>query len=406
MKRILAAFTCLIIAFSFTVRPAAFEAQDRLTPDPEIHSFLTDSDMKEYTVSFSHSLSVAEELREMVYLLALDRYKTEEALMASADNYLASKTGLYLEISENGYTWTAVRRIENENLTLTAEDILGFLCRDSADRVYVRLTLASENFRDEGISKVYIYTPSDEVEIYLTPDGRLIPAGVEICFDEALQQGIHLHTPTVKGYIFDGWSEGDGVRINAIPEGRGSITLDAHFIPMKYEINYVLTTDITYPFGRADNTKNPVEYEVGTGAKLYSITSPVVGYTFGGWYASADFSGGRITEVMPDETGDKLFYAKWISDADLEEEKRLERLQYIKDKKFGDPDGDGSITAADARYVLRAAVGLESPDYERLCRVDYYNNGVVSSESARITLRLAVGLENLYDILLENGLLP
>ena len=406
MKRVFAAFMCLIIAFSCTVYAAAFEAQDRLTPDPEINSFATDTDMKEYTVSFSHSLSVAEQLREMVYQLALDRYKTEEALIASPDSYLAYETGLYLEISENSYSWTAVKKLDGEALTLNAEDILAFIEKDYVPRVYVRLTLASENFRDEGVSKVYIYTPSDEVAIYLTDDGRLIPTGTEILFGEALQQSISLHTPTVKGYIFDGWSESDGVRINAIPEGRDRITLKAHFIPMKYEINYVLTTDITYPFGRADNTKNPVEYEVGTGAKLYSISSPVVGYTFGGWYTCADFSGDRVTEISPEETGDKLFYARWISDAELEEVKRLERLQYIRDKKFGDPDGDGSITATDARYVLRAAVGLESPDYERLSRVDYYNNGVVSSESARITLRLAVGLENLYDILLENGLLP
>lgn len=406
MKRIAAVLTCLIIVFSFIVPSAAFEAQDRLTPAPEILSFETDALMQEHTVSLVHSLAVAEQLREMVYLLALEKYKSEEALMASPDSYLAYKTALYLEISETAYTWTAVKKLTGENFTLNAQDILSFIGKESASRVFIRLTLASENFLNEDTEKVYIYTPSQEVAIYLGSDGRLIPSDLEIKFGGALQQSIPLHSPEVKGYIFDGWSLKDNVRINAIGAGTEKITLKAHFIPMTYEINYVLTTDITYPFGRADNTKNPVAYEVGTGAKLYQIVSPVAGYTFGGWYASADFSGDKVTEITPDQTGDRIFYARWISDADIEQEKILERQKYIREKKFGDPDGDGSITAADARYVLRAAVGLESPEYERLRRVDYYNNGVISSESARITLRLAVGLENLYDILLENGLLP
>ena len=71
-----------------------------------------------------------------------------------------------------------------------------------------------------------------------------------------------------------------------------------------------------------------------------------------------------------------------------------------------DADGDGKITASDARYVLRAAVGLEAADKEKLKRVDYFGTGRISSENARLTLRIAVGLDSLYDILLENGILP
>ena len=160
------------------------------------------------------------------------------------------------------------------------------------------------------------------------------------------------------------------------------------------------------PFGRADNSKNPVSYTVGEGARLYDIKSPIGGYTFGGWYLSSDFSGERVAEIPSDETGDVLLYAKWISDKEAEENKKLEREQFIKDNRFGDPDGDGKITASDARYVLRAAVGLEAADKEKLKRVDYFGTGKISSENARLTLRIAVGLDSLYDILLENGILP
>ena len=63
----------------------------------------------------------------------------------------------------------------------------------------------------------------------------------------------------------------------------------------------------------------------------------------------------------------------------------------------GDVDGDGEVTAADARLALRAAVGLESyatGSREALaCDVD--RDGQITSADARLILRAAVGLETL-----------
>lgn len=62
--------------------------------------------------------------------------------------------------------------------------------------------------------------------------------------------------------------------------------------------------------------------------------------------------------------------------------------------KMGDADFDNSITAADARIVLRVAVGLQSVTPERYIYCDCNYDGSVDSADARIVLRTAVGLED------------
>ena len=65
--------------------------------------------------------------------------------------------------------------------------------------------------------------------------------------------------------------------------------------------------------------------------------------------------------------------------------------------KIGDVDGDGKVTAADARLALRRAVDLE--DYEegseKYIASDADRDGKVTAADARLILRAAVGLENL-----------
>lgn len=62
----------------------------------------------------------------------------------------------------------------------------------------------------------------------------------------------------------------------------------------------------------------------------------------------------------------------------------------------GDVDSDGFVRAADARIVLRAAVGLEVLDEEMIKVADVDNNGSINSADARLILRAAVGLEVLH----------
>ena len=401
MKRFSALLLCFILILSLSVHSTALESQDKLTPAPAVAAFTIDSDGR-LCAGITHSLSLAEELRKAIYDVALEQYKSEEALLASPEKYLCYETKLYLEISTDNEGKKAVREITEDKIYLTEEELSTF---SDDGIIFLKVIMASENYAEEDTTTVYIYRESPRATL-LTDGKSAIPVGKPLIFSEALSEDMPLFAAYRKGYIFDGWSSDGNTRIGKIPAGTERITLYAHFIPMQYEINYVLTTDITYPFGRADNSKNPVFYTVGTGAKLYNIQSPAPGYSFAGWYLTADFSGSPVTEIGKNETGDRLLYAKWQSDKELEDIKRAEREQYIRDNFFGDPDKDGKTTAADARYVLRSAVGLEEPDNDKLSRVDYYGTGIITSETARTTLRIAVGLDSLYDILLENGILP
>ena len=63
---------------------------------------------------------------------------------------------------------------------------------------------------------------------------------------------------------------------------------------------------------------------------------------------------------------------------------------------LGDVDGDGGISAADARLALRASVGLEKYS-EDLCYYKAANvegNDKLSASDARLILRASVGLED------------
>lgn len=74
---------------------------------------------------------------------------------------------------------------------------------------------------------------------------------------------------------------------------------------------------------------------------------------------------------------------------------------------LGDTDGADGVTAADARIILRAAVGLDTLSGEALSAADVNTDGNITAEDARLALRAAVGLElpanevyaNQYDIL-------
>lgn len=69
-------------------------------------------------------------------------------------------------------------------------------------------------------------------------------------------------------------------------------------------------------------------------------------------------------------------------------------LTYKRPIIKGDADGDGKITSADARLILRASVGLETVDTER---ADVDGDGKITSADAREVLRRSVGEED------ENG---
>ena len=62
---------------------------------------------------------------------------------------------------------------------------------------------------------------------------------------------------------------------------------------------------------------------------------------------------------------------------------------------LGDVDGDGRVTAADARLILRAAAQLVTLTMEQEFNADVDKDGKVTAIDARIVLRVAAELETL-----------
>lgn len=70
---------------------------------------------------------------------------------------------------------------------------------------------------------------------------------------------------------------------------------------------------------------------------------------------------------------------------------------FTEETIYGDADGDGTVTAADARLVLRTAVGLEEPSaFSEQMDVD--GDQAITATDARLILRYAVGLEIIFPI--------
>ena len=67
---------------------------------------------------------------------------------------------------------------------------------------------------------------------------------------------------------------------------------------------------------------------------------------------------------------------------------------------IGDIDGDGQVTAADARLALRYAVRLDAPTTTQRPVADADGDGDLTAADARLILRIAVGLDTDFTALL------
>ena len=67
-------------------------------------------------------------------------------------------------------------------------------------------------------------------------------------------------------------------------------------------------------------------------------------------------------------------------------------------RRFGDVDGDGEISSADARLTLRASVSLETLSLEQIMAADMDGDGYITSADARTILRASVSLEVLPQV--------
>ncbi len=71
----------------------------------------------------------------------------------------------------------------------------------------------------------------------------------------------------------------------------------------------------------------------------------------------------------------------------------------LYEKYLADADADGSVTSADARLVLRCAVGLELTDDYIKIYGDADRSGALDADDSRIILRISVGLDSVRCVL-------
>ena len=117
--------------------------------------------------------------------------------------------------------------------------------------------------------------------------------------------------PTNGGHSLDGWyydNNGTETKWNFDTDTvKCTMTLKAKWELSTYSVT--LQTD----GGTIASGKEVTGYTYGTGAVLPTADDITrEGYRFDGWYADSSFSGSPVTEITGTDTGDKVFYAKWM----------------------------------------------------------------------------------------------
>ena len=114
-----------------------------------------------------------------------------------------------------------------------------------------------------------------------------------------------------EGYCLKEWAiNPDTLSIgddNTFTMPEGPVTVKAVFEGIPYSVTLQMNG------GTIASGKEVTGYTYGTGAVLPTADDITrEGYRFDGWYADSSFSGSPVTEITGTDTGDKVFYAKWM----------------------------------------------------------------------------------------------
>ena len=121
-----------------------------------------------------------------------------------------------------------------------------------------------------------------------------------------------LPTPTYDGYTFLGWytQKDGGDEVTTKTVFTNDTTIYAHWSEQAAQ-EYTVTFNAN---GGTINSGVITSYTYGVGATLPTDVTRE-GYTFAGWYASADFSGDAVKAISAEDTGNKTYWAKWTANA-------------------------------------------------------------------------------------------
>ena len=194
-----------------------------------------------------------------------------------------------------------------DNAALSGTPITGFLSSDAADKHYYAKWSAPKNYTVQ-------WNLNDSA-----PAGHPATNPNSVANYTVLDADIAIQPATRTGYTFLGWYD------NAALTGTPVTTLHtmdaenkAYYAkwdatPNSYPIHYVLNDGTPAGHPATNPTGNLTSYTVLTnsGGNINLLPASRNGYTFGGWYDNAAFTGTPISSFPAMDAASKTFYAKW-----------------------------------------------------------------------------------------------
>lgn len=220
-------------------------------------------------------------------------------------------------VPKTGYQIDSVTFVNPDDLSVwainyTAGTSTGFTMPSGP--VEIRVTASKIDYQLTKPASVTGGTISLSVGNNTTPTTAQYGQTVNIAVEPGLGYQFKSATYTVAG--------GTATQITIDPAGHGSFTMpagnvavNAEFEALKY--NVTLNLNAAGDSTAAINADNVTEYTYGIGATLPANvtrdTNAQYSYTFDGWFDSATpaASDTAITAISGNDTGDKVFYAKW-----------------------------------------------------------------------------------------------
>ncbi|MCK9171642.1 MAG: InlB B-repeat-containing protein, partial [Treponema sp.] len=223
---------------------------------------------------------------------------SEKTCIYTVEHYEEALDGSFSETADET---ESLQGAESSDVLYTPKQYAGFTY-DSLRTTINGMSETSDKIAADGSTVVRLYYTRNIITLTFDPSGGVFPSD----FSDGVLSGRYGGTITVTqpektGSIFTDWNP-------PLPETFPSENAEytALWDSEKYSINYNLDNGGT-------NGENPATYTVETDTII--LTDPVRdGYTFGGWYDSADFSGTRILRIAKGSTGTITLYAKWTAD--------------------------------------------------------------------------------------------
>ncbi len=168
------------------------------------------------------------------------------------------------------------------------------------------------NYAEVGINQTTAIASLTKYNVTYSPNGGTIKTSGTSSYTIETS-GFTLPVIERTGYVFNDWKyNGNSVSPTALP----TTTERAAEVNMTFDANWTLETyKITYNTN-GGNAIPDGSYTIES--ETITLPTPVYAkHIFKGWYTESDFSGNPVTTVPKGSTGEKTFYAKWVSSYDI-----------------------------------------------------------------------------------------